>query len=87
MADRIAAVAACLLFTAVAAVYLVAQLVAWRRRVRAADDYVDELAEGTGPMTADHVSVVLASWRDEVDADTIPPLLDVDTAVRLVRGQ
>lgn len=85
MHDRLAAVIACLLFAALAAVYLVARLVRWRRAVRAADALVDGLAAGTGPMTADHVTAVLAAWRAEVDATPLPKLPDPDTAARLIR--
>jgi Anti-sigma-D factor RsdA to sigma factor binding region len=61
--------------------------------VQADDELINALAFGMSVTSSggsdlenpdDHISAVLAAWRAEVDADPIPELIDVDTAVAAV---
>jgi hypothetical protein len=54
--------------------------------VQADDALLDALYSGTAPSDAD-VARVLLAWRRDVDAESIPTLVDVDTALALVRAR
>ena len=54
--------------------------------VQADDALLDEL--GIDPTSSDaDVARVLLAWRRDVDAESIPTLVDVDTALALVRAR
>ena len=55
--------------------------------VRADDELLDAL-RGPNPSLKgdDWVTQVLVAWRDEVDTEPLPRLVDTDTATALVRG-
>lgn len=62
--------------------------------VQADDELIDALASGMavsapgrgGYDVDDHVVALLAAWKAEVDADPVPPLVDVDAAAARVRA-
>ncbi len=62
--------------------------------VQADDELINALgagmtvsAPGYGGYDADdHVAAILASWREEVDADPIPELVDIDTAIATIKA-
>ncbi len=62
--------------------------------VQADDELIDALASGmavsapgrSGYDVDDHVVALLAAWKAEVDADPVPPLVDVDAAAARVRA-
>lgn len=64
--------------------------------VQADDALIDALCEGRtvsargtygyGFGPDDHVSAMLAAWKAEVDAEPIPELIDLDTAVAAIRA-
>ncbi len=54
--------------------------------VQADDALLDEL--GIDPTSSDaDVARVLLAWRRDVDAESIPTLVDVDTALAIVRAR
>lgn len=60
--------------------------------VQADDELINALAaglsvpsQGSSLGTDDHVAAVLAAWRNDVDQEPIPELVDVDTAIATVR--
>ncbi len=62
--------------------------------VQADDELISALAAGMtvsapgygGYDADDHVAAILASWREDVDADPIPELVDIDTAIATIRS-
>ncbi len=54
--------------------------------VQADDALLDALGDDPTPSDAD-VARVLLAWRRDVDAESIPTLVDVDTALALVRAR
>ncbi|SHL00339.1 Anti-sigma-D factor RsdA to sigma factor binding region [Pseudonocardia thermophila] len=62
--------------------------------VQADDELISALASGmrvTTPGFAgydadDRVAAILAAWREEVDRDPIPELVDIDTAIETIRS-
>lgn len=62
--------------------------------VQADDELISALAAGMtvsapgygGYDADDHVAAILAAWREEVDAEPIPELVDVDTAIATIRA-
>lgn len=62
--------------------------------VQADDELIDALAAGVrmsppgarGYDADDHVAAILAAWKAEVDAEPVPELVDLDSAVALVRA-
>ena len=65
---------------------MTADLPADRAAVQADDALLDAL--GTDPASADAALVrALLAWRRDVDVDPIPTLVDVDTALAIVRAR
>ena len=60
--------------------------------LQADDELINALASGLsvsaggGPDSDDKVSAILAAWKAEVDAEPIPELVDLDTAVGTVQA-
>ena len=62
--------------------------------LQADDELINALASGltvvgrrrARPPTDDHVAAILAAWKAEVDAEPIPDLVDLDTAVATVQA-
>jgi hypothetical protein len=61
--------------------------------LQADDELINALASGlsvsgggSGPDTDDTVAAILASWKAEVDAEPIPDLVDLDTAVATLQA-
>jgi len=62
--------------------------------VQADDELISALAAGMtvsapgygGYDADDHVAAILASWREDVDVDPIPELVDIDTAIATIRS-
>lgn len=61
--------------------------------VQADDELINALAagvsvssSGAGRDVDDHVGTILAAWRAEVEADPIPELVDLDTAMAAIRS-
>lgn len=62
--------------------------------VQADDELINALAAGMtvsspgygGYDADDHVAAILASWREEVDAEPIPELVDIDTAIATIKA-
>ncbi len=62
--------------------------------VQADDELINALRGGTGVSAPsvlgfdadDHVAAILAAWKAEVDADPIPELIDIDTAMAAIES-
>jgi hypothetical protein len=61
--------------------------------VQADDELINALAagvsvssSGAGNDVEDHVSTILAAWKAEVDAEPVPELVDLDSAIAAIRS-
>lgn len=55
-------------------------------RVQADDELLDRLGSAEPGTPTSNVDAVLLAARDAAEADPIPPLVDVDTAIAVING-